>query len=226
MAYEAASAYGAKSEFYEQSLYKLGWSLFKQSENEAAIDPFVRVLDLKLIDPSKPGGVVDTAELARADRELVQDTFRVLSIGFSYVDGKETLDRFLARRGEIPYGYMLYSELGDLYVSKQRYTDGADTYRAFVGRYPDHERAPLLQMQAIEAYKKGGFAQLVLDGKKEFVERYRLGSSFWVARTPEQFPLVARELKTNLTDLAQYYHAEAQRLEEEVGLRRGRALVP
>ena len=171
----------------------------------------MRVLDLKLIDPAKPGAVVDPATLARADRELVQDTFRVLSIGFSYVDGQETLDRFVQRRGEIPYGYMLYSELGDLYVTKQRYTDAADTYRAFVDRYPDHEHAPLLQMQAIEAYKKGGFAQLVLDGKKEFVERYRLGSSFWAARTPEQFPLVARELKTNLTDLAQYYHAEAQR---------------
>ncbi len=210
-AYEAASAFGDRSEFFEQSLYKLGWSLFKQSENEAAIEPFVHVLDLKLIDGSKPGGVIDPADLARADRELVQDTFRVLSIGFSYVDGKETLDRFLARRGELAYGYMLYSELGDLYVTKERYTDAADTNRAFVDRYPDHERAPLLQMQAIEAYKKGGFAQLVLDGKKEFVERYRLGSSYWAARTPEQFPLVARELKTNLTDLAQYYHAEAQR---------------
>ncbi len=210
-AYEAASAYGEKSEFYEQSLYKLGWSLFKQSENEAAIDPFVRVLDLKLIDPSKPGGVTEPADLARADRELVQDTFRVLSIGFSYVDGQQTLDRFLSRRGDLPYAHMLYSELGDLYVGKQRFTDAADTYRAFVERNPDHERAPLLQMQAIEAYKKGGFAQLVLDGKKEFVERYRLGSSYWAARTPEQFPAVARELKTNLTDLAQYYHAEAQR---------------
>ncbi len=210
-AYEAASAWGEKSAFYEQSLYKLGWSLFKQSENEASFEPFVRVLDLKLVDAAKPGAVVDPASLARADRELVQDTFRVLSIGFSYVDGQQTLGRFVARRGEIPYGYMLYSELGDLYVGKQRYTDAADTYRAFVHRYPDHERAPLLQMQAIEAYKKGGFAQLVLDGKKEFVERYRLGSSFWAARTPEQFPLVARELKTNLTDLAQYYHAEAQR---------------
>jgi tetratricopeptide (TPR) repeat protein len=214
-AYEAASAYGVQSEFYEQSLYKLGWSLFKQSENEAAIDPFVRVLDLKLIDPAKPGGVVEPADLARADRELVQDTFRVMSIGFSYVDGQETLDRFVSRRGELPYAYMLYSELGDLYVGKQRYTDAADTYRAFVERYPDHERAPLLQMQAIEAYKKGGFAQLVLDGKKEFVERYRLGSSYWAARTPEQFPAVARELKTNLTDLAQFYHAEAQRTKKK-----------
>jgi tetratricopeptide (TPR) repeat protein len=214
-AYVAASAYGVQSEFYEQSLYKLGWSLFKQSENEAAIDPFVRVLDLKLTDPSKPGGVVEPADLARADRELVQDTFRVLSIGFSYVDGQETLDRFLSRRGDLPYAFMLYSELGDLYVGKQRFTDAADTFRAFVERYPDHERAPLLQMQAIEAYKKGGFAQLVLDGKKEFVERYRLGSSYWAARTPEQFPAVARELKTNLTDLAQYYHAEAQRTKKK-----------
>ncbi len=210
-AYEAASAFGAKSEFYEQSLYKLGWSLFKQSENEASFDPFVRVLDLKLVDSSQPGGIVDPAALPRADRELVQDTFRVLSIGFSYVDGQETLDRFVAARGEIPYAFLLYSELGDLYVGKQRYTDAADSYRAFVDRYPNHERAPLLQMQAIEAYRKGGFAQLVLDGKKEFVERYRLGSPFWAGRTPGQFPLVARELKTNLTDLAQYYHAEAQR---------------
>ena len=210
-AYEAASAYGERSEFYEQSLYKLGWSFFKHSENDAAIEPFVRVLSLKLIDPSKPGGIVEPADLARADRELVQDTFRVLSIGFSYLDGQATLDRFLSRRSDLPYAYLLYSELGDLYVGKQRYTDAADTYRAFVDRYPDHERAPLLQMQAIEAYRKGGFAQLVLEGKKEFVERYRVGSSYWAARTPEQFPAVARELKTNMTDLAQYYHAEAQR---------------
>ena len=171
----------------------------------------MRVLDLKLVDSAQPGGVADPATLPRADRELVQDTFRVLSIGFSYVEGQETLDDFVAARGEIPYAFMLYSELGDLYVGKQRYTDAADSYRAFVDRYPNHERAPLLQMQAIEAYKKGGFAQLVLDGKKEFVERYRLGSPFWSGRTPGQYPLVARELKTNLTDLAQYYHAEAQR---------------
>jgi TolA-binding protein len=209
--YEAASAFGAASEFHEQSLYKLGWSLFKQSDNEASFDPFLRVLDLKLLAPGRPGEVADPAGLARADRELVQDTFRVLAIGFSYMEGQETLDAVVARRGQVPYAHMLYSELGDLYVGKQRYTDAADTYRAFVQRDPDHERAPLLQMQAIEAYKKGGFAQLVLDGKKEFVERYQLGSSFWANRTPAEFPLVAKELKTNLTDLAHYYHAAAQR---------------
>jgi tetratricopeptide (TPR) repeat protein len=210
-AYEAASAYGTQSEFHEQSLYKLGWSLFKQSESEASFEPFLRVLDLKLVESGAAAAVADVAELPRADRELVQDTFRALSIGFSYLDGQRSLDRLLARRGAVPYAYLLYAELGDLYVEKQRYTDAADTYRAFAGLYPDHERAPLLQSRAIEAYGKGGFAQLVLDGKKEFVERYRLGSPFWAARTPDQFPQVAQELKRNLTDLAQYYHAEAQR---------------
>jgi tetratricopeptide (TPR) repeat protein len=210
-AYEAVIAIGEGSEFHEQSLYKLGWSLFKQSENEAAVDPFVRLLDLKLVTRTDPPGLVDPAALAPADRELVQDTFRVLSIGFSYLDGAASLDKYLAGHAELPYAYRLYSELGDLYVSKERYTDAADTYRAFVSRSPDHERAPLLQMQAIDAYRRGGFGQLVLEGKKEFVQRYRLGSSYWAARRPDEQPLVVKELKANLTDLARYYHAEAQR---------------
>ncbi len=150
----------------------------------------------------------------------------MLSIGFSYVDGQETLDRFLSRRGELPYAYMLYSELGDLYVGKQRYTDAADTYRAFVDRYPDHERAPLLQMQAIEAYKKGGFAQLVLDGKKEFVERYRLGSSFWAARTPEQFPRGRPRAQDEPDGPRAVLPRRGAALEEEGGLPRGGTLVP
>ena len=36
-AYEAVIARGAPSAFYEQSLYKHGWSLFKQSLNEESL---------------------------------------------------------------------------------------------------------------------------------------------------------------------------------------------
>ena len=210
-AYRAVIAIGERSEFLEQSLYKLGWSLFKTSETEASIDPFVRLLDRKLRDPQDPGRAIDPEALGRADRELVLDTFRVTSIGFSYLDGAASLDRYLAGHPGLPWAYQLYSQLGDLYVSKQRYTDAADTYRSFVGRFPDHERAPQLQMQAIESYRLGGFPQLMLEGKKEYVERYRLGSSFWAARRPEDQPLVLSQLKSGLTDLAGHYHAEAQR---------------
>ena len=43
---------------------------------------------------------------------------------------------------------------------------------------PNSDYAPDLAMQAIEAYDKGGFSELVLDGKHEFVERYNFGTAF------------------------------------------------
>ena len=43
-------------------------------------------------------------------------------------------------------------------------------------------------MQAIEAYRKGGFSQLVLDGKREYVERYNFAAAFWQGRQRAQYP--------------------------------------
>ncbi len=91
----------------------------------------------------------------------------------------------------------MYARLGDLYIEKERYTDAADAYRAFVSQDRNNEKAPLLQMQAIEAYSKGGFPQLVLQGKKEFVEDYSYGTPYWKNRLPKDEPVVVAELKTN-----------------------------
>ena len=44
-AYEAVIKFGPTSGFYNQSLYKHGWSLFKQGENERSLDSFGDVLD-------------------------------------------------------------------------------------------------------------------------------------------------------------------------------------
>jgi len=210
-AYEAAIKFGSNSEFYSQSQYKHGWSLFKQGENEACLDSFAAVLDRVLVSKSDPNALVDVDSLSRPNRELVDDTFRVMSIAFSYVDGPKTIDAFLHRISPRPYAYLLYSRLGDLYMEKQRYTDAADSYRAFVAQDPRSEKAPLLEMQAIDAYARGGFPQLVLRGKQEFVDDYSFGTAYWQGRDPKVEVKVVSELKTNLRDLAQYYHAEAQR---------------
>ena len=134
-----------------------------------------------------------------------------MSITFSYADGPKTIDEFVRHRAPRPYYYLLYARLGDLYIEKERYTDAADSYRAFVSQDRNNEKAPLLEMQAIEAYSKGGFPQLVLQGKKEFVENYSYGTAYWQGRTPQGEPKVVAVLKTNLKDVAQYYHAQAQR---------------
>ena len=215
-AYEAVIKIGPSSPFYNQSQYKHGWSLFKQGENERSLDSFAGVLDSTLMSKRSPPELIEIESLSRPNRELVEDTFRVMSITFSYLDGPKTIGEFVKRRtppGQParPYSYLLYARLGDLYIEKERYTDAADSYRAFVLQDRNNEKAPLLEMQAIEAYQKGGFPQLVLQGKKEFVENYSFGTAYWQGRDVEVEPKVVAVLKTNLKDVAQYYHAQAQR---------------
>ena len=91
-AYEVPIARGAQSAFYEQSLYKEGWSLFKESMNEESLASFATLLDAKLgTQSARP---VKLEDLKRADQELVEDTLRVMSITFSYLDGAASLDQF------------------------------------------------------------------------------------------------------------------------------------
>jgi len=212
LAYEAVLARGRNgSTFYAQSLYKHGWSQFKQGMNQDSLKSFADLLDLTLDDPRDSAHMRAWDSLGRADRELAEDTLRVMSITFSYLDGTKALDDFAASRARMPYAWLLYSRLGDLYVEKQRFQDAAATYRAFVSLDPVDEHAPALSMAAIEAYRKGGFADLMLDGKLEYVKRYGFDAPFWHDRQHSAYPQVIDELKINLKDVAQYYHASAQK---------------
>ena len=167
-----------------------------------------KVLDRVLV---RDGKLRERDSLTRPERELSEDTLRVMAITFSDLDGPETLDALLKQRGDPLYAHQLYEGLGNLYISKERFQDAALAFEAFAKRRPDDRYAPSLQMRTIEAYQKGGFASLVLEGKQAFVERYAFGSAFWQTRTIADAPEVAAQLKTTQKDLAEYYHAKAQK---------------
>lgn len=211
MAYRDVIANGDESRFYEQSLYKLGWSQFKLAWHEDSLDPFFELIDRKIRNIELQDGAHRFEQLSRANQELVEDTFRVLSISFSYMEGPASITEFLNERGHPEYSYVVYINLGDLYLDKERFVDAAEAYEAFVAQDPYHPKSPLLQVEVIEAYKRGGFPSLVLEGKKGFVERYGMDGDFWRRNPRAENTGVEAHLKANLTDLAKYYHAEAQR---------------
>jgi cellulose synthase operon protein C len=66
-AYEAVIKFGPASAFYNQSLYKHGWSLFKQGENERSLESFAGVLDAVLVSKSTPPALVEIDTLSRAE---------------------------------------------------------------------------------------------------------------------------------------------------------------
>jgi len=210
-AYHYVVTKGPKAAFLSQSLYKQGWSLFKLGLNDESLEPFSGVLDRTMLQ--KDGGaLIPLEKLPRASKELADDTLRVMAVTFSYnEDSIEAIDKFLVAHGNPAYAPIIYSRLGDLYVEKERFQDAAAVYRAFATREPNSEFSPGLSMQAIDAYRKGGFTELVLDGKREYVALYNYGTPFWQGRNKADYPNIAKELKVNLKDVATYFHAEAQK---------------
>ena len=210
-AYGYVVSRGDKSTFLTQSLYKHGWSLFKQGLNDESLPSFAGVLDRTMLNKTTHK-LVPLDKLPRASRELADDTLRVMAVTFSYDDDSvAAMEKFISGHNNPAYAPIVYSRLGDLYVEKERYQDAAAVYRAYATREPNSEFSPGLSQQAIDAYRKGGFTQLVLEGKREYVALYNYGTEFWQGRNKADYPNIAKELKVNLKDVATYFHANAQK---------------
>lgn len=207
-AYAAVLSRGESSGFYEQALYKIGWARFKQSDYQGTLDAHIRLLDYVLLEENT---AQEQVTLSRADQEMLDDTLRVVSLAFSYNADPKAVSTYFKRNGRRPYEYRIYSSLGELYLSKERFTDAANTFQTFVDSNATHREAPLFQVRVIDAYKKGNFSTLVLESKRNFVERYELGSGYWSHHDPVQRPDVMQDLRANVLDLARHAHALAQK---------------
>jgi cellulose synthase operon protein C len=212
---DAVQAYGAvlarepRSTFFEQSLYKRGWSQFKLGDAAASGSDFLALLDHVLVHD---GAARDTTLLTRPQVELADDALRALSLMFAADEGARSLQAALAQRGPAPYESRLYAALGDLYVEQERFQDGAEVYRSFARRQPLDPAAPGLLGKATEAYGKAGFTALVLESKQELVELYGPRSAYWKERAPSIDPQVSAAVQENLLDLARHHHALSQKL--------------
>jgi cellulose synthase operon protein C len=210
-AYQFVVTKGDKAAFLSQSLYKHGWSLFKQGLNDESLPSFAGVLDRTML-AKDTRALIPLEKLPRANRELADDTLRVMAVTFSYDDDSVgAVEKFLSAHNNPAYAPIIYSRLGDLYVEKERFQDAASVYRAYATREPNSEFSPGLSQQAIEAYRKGGFTELVLEGKREYVALYNYGTTFWSGRNKADYPNISKELKLNLKDVATYFHANAQK---------------
>jgi len=201
-AYASIVKSGVGSSYYELALYKLGWTFYKQELYEDALHRFIALLDYKVSEGYDFEQTEDEQERKRAD-----DTFRVISLSFSIIGGADSVVEYFSRNGKRSYEDIVYSNLGEFYFDKRRYADAAATYSAFVDRNPFHKAAPNFHMRIIEIQAAGGFPSLVLDSKKKFASLYGLTAEYWKYFEPADRPDVLNFLKTNLTDLANHYHA-------------------
>jgi tetratricopeptide (TPR) repeat protein len=209
-AYAQTMASGTGTPYYERSLYMHGWSLFKQGRLEEALHSLFGVLDLKLAGRGDESDLEKLPGLTRADRELVEDTFRVVSLSLENLQGAASIPAYVTTPLRREYEFRVYQQLGELYIKQERVKDAADTFTAFAQRHPLHKESPVLQARVIDIYAKNGFETLALDAKKRYVVHYGVGSEFQRAN-PAGWARSALLVKTHLEELARHHHAAAQK---------------
>jgi len=210
-AYLAVVQFGERSFFYERALFMSGWAQFKQSNYDATVRTFSNILDRKLAGKTYKNVEEAMKSMPRGDREMLDDSMRVITLSFSYLNGAKSMADHYNSIGNRAYEYMMYKKLADLYIKQERVRDAAETYAAFVAQYPNHERAPDSYLKMIDAYQQGRFASKVLETKEKFVALFGVTSNYW-GRSNEQVRSRLRpHIQKHLKDLASFYHSRAQK---------------
>ena len=149
-----------------------------------------------------------------------------MSITFSYAEGATSLDQFLHKHGDAPY------------CAPAVFAAGRSVRReaALSGRrddVPRLRRARPEQRCSAEPRDAGhrGLSQGRLQRSSCSMASTSSSSAttsappFWQGRDRAQYPKVVQELKTNLKDVATYFHATAQKIQEGRGLPGSREVV-
>ncbi|MCP4284791.1 MAG: tetratricopeptide repeat protein, partial [Gammaproteobacteria bacterium] len=143
-AYATIVKIGVASSYYELAVYKLGWTFYKQELYEDALHRFITLLDYKVSVGYDFSQTDDETE-----RKRTEDTFRVISLGFSNLGGADSVVKYFSSRGKRSYEDKVYSNLAEFYFDKRRYADASASYNAFVSRNPFHKDSPNFHMRVI-----------------------------------------------------------------------------
>lgn len=198
------------SSYYEKSLYKYGWTRFKQADYKASTKSFIGFLDRKykqgqlLLDGPSP-------DISSSDKELLSDILRVTSLSFSYQQGHASINQYFDTHGQKEFESIIYNNLAELYLDKDRIRDAAETYLAFSKRYPTSSLAPKYHSKAIESYQKGGFTKLILPTKITFVKQYGVNTAYWKVQSIKARESITPLIKKHIKELANHFHAKARK---------------
>jgi tetratricopeptide (TPR) repeat protein len=209
-AYATVLASNTAGPFRDRALYMRGWSQFKQGKLAPALGSFLAVLDGKLAGRDDALPLEELPDLSRADRELVEDSFRVTSLALENLQGASSIAPLVSTPERASYQVRIYQQLAALYLKQDRPKDAADTLHTFARLQPLHAMAPVLQEQVIAIHTEAGFDQQALAAKQDFVARYGAQADFRRAN-PVAWSQAQPLVKTHLAELARHFHAAAQK---------------
>lgn len=195
--------------FYEKSLFKRGWSRFKQDLYKDAIDDY-----LDAIVWHKFG---EFEKLGKSEREQFNEYFRAVGLAFSYMGGAQSINEYFNRQRNFTYIYYTYSTLSDIYFKQQRFTDAVVVHNQFIKNYPQSENIPYSYLRIIEIWKNSGFKNKIYSAIENFYVKYNPSSQYWIDQNENSRVnrVIRRSLKKYIVLMSSFFHNKFQQSRSE-----------
>ena len=198
-----------ESNFYDQILYKLAWTYYRQFRLEDAVKTFTQLLFYS--DEMRARGV-DKGQNLR--KEAIQ------YIAISFADDEwGSADKAIAYFTPLKapsFEIEVFEQLGGYFNENNKYVEAEKVYRYIIGNYPYYENTPVIHNSLIQLCNKAREFDKAAAETEIFAEKYN-SSSEWarVNRGNAAAVRAAAELaKVALLDTAVFHHKQAQALKE------------
>ena len=218
-AYEAAIK-DTKSPLYDKSLYKLGWTYYRQDRFEPAVQRFTELVDFYDRTGTKKDG--------KATGDLRGEALQYTAISFT--DEKwgsvEKAKATFARMGGRPYEAEVYRRMGDVYFDQTRHTDAVAAYRLALQKDPLADDAPKLQQKIVQAYERDRKLNEAFAESEALANAYAPGTPWYEKHQndPEVLAATQEMAEKNLYGSAVYHHQQALALKQEGKLEAARTM--
>ena len=189
--------------FYEKSLFKRGWTRYKQQLYLESMDDYIDAIDYHNFG--------DYSSLVDADKTQFDEYLRALALAFSYHGGEGTIKEFFASKSEFKYVYETYAMVSDIYLKQERYSDAAIILEEFASFNQNNPKTPQAELKIIAAWEKGGFSQRFFEAIEAFYTRYQPKASYWSKVQNDTIKKsVQEQLRQYITQISAYYHERYQ----------------
>jgi tetratricopeptide (TPR) repeat protein len=216
--------------YYVNSVYMTGWTLFKLNKLPESDRTFLSLLDYIIAQEKNKPVENDFSFTALNKRyvDLTSDIQRVLSISLSQQNQTKSLvELVLAHKANefnqnnlYLYRHLLFKNLADFLLDNGLKHDAELTYQAYIALAPNNIWAARYTLLLIDLYHQQGKNQAAQQLKTQYVQQYGLQSEFWQQslmanqRSVVNKTLLMNEILPNLITFSyqhsRYLYAKAQ----------------
>jgi TolA-binding protein len=161
------------SRWFDEALYKLAWTHYRQSNPNMAISSFIALIDLGKRSIS-------------GKAQLQNEAMKYIAISFSEADlsGQEGLQRateFIKRLDNRRMGIQILEKLGQIFEEQGRYALAANSYEKILQLYPYDRRRPRIEYRLVAARTRDMPPVETVERKVDYFSKFHRDGS-WSSR--------------------------------------------